>query len=262
MDKETDKLMITAIRITIIVFAIYGLVCAGLYIFQRSLIYFPQTRIVLKNEVNLKLPTIEGDVLVTTRPQRGKNALIYFGGNAEDVSLNLADFSSAFPDHALYLLHYRGFGGSAGTPTEAALINDALALFDEVYAEHEQVVVFGRSLGTGIAVQVASLRPAAKLILVAPYNSLLELASSQFPYIPVKWLLSDKYESWRYAPTINIPVLILAAENDSVVPREQTLLLHSHFKQNLASFHILSNTSHNTISESQKYLPLIQDFCK
>ncbi|MES2825385.1 MAG: alpha/beta hydrolase [Pseudomonadota bacterium] len=254
--------MIAVIRLVIAGVIIYGLACVGLYIFQRSLIYFPQSRIILKSEINLKLPTAAGNVLVTTRSQSGRNALIYFGGNAEDVSLNLTDFSSAFPDYALYLLHYRGFGGSAGTPTEAALIADALALFDKVSAEHQQVVIVGRSLGSGIAVQVASLRPAAKLVLVTPYNSLLELASSRFPYVPVGWLLKDKYESWRYAATINIPVLVLAAENDLVIPREQTLLLKSHFKPNIVSFKTLPNTSHNTVSESSLYLPSIQEFCK
>lgn len=255
-----DEFMTLAIRFFIIIFAIYGLGCAGLYIFSRSLIYFPQPRVIIKNEIILTLPTAEGDVLVSTRPLSGNSAIVYLGGNAENVSLNLNDLSSAFPNYALYLLHYRGFGGSAGKPTEVALTSDALALFDKVYSTHKQVIIVGRSLGTGIAVQVANLRPAAKLILVTPYNSLLELANSQFPFMPVKWLLEDKYELWRYVPTINIPVLILAAEKDSVIPRDQTLLLHSHFKQNPVLFKILSNTSHNTISESPQYLPTIKSF--
>ena len=257
-----NKFMAAAARVTIICLVIYVLVCAVIYMLPGSFIYFPQSRIILKNEINLKLPTAAGDVLVSTRPHSGKNAIIYFGGNAEEVSLNLPDFSSALPRHALYLMHYRGFGGSAGKPTEAALISDALALFDKVYAEHENVILFGRSLGTGIALQVASLRPAAKLILVTPYDSLIDLASSKYPYIPVRWLLKDTYESRRYAPKIHIPVLILAAEEDSVVSREQTMLLHSHLKPNLVSFNILPNTSHNSISESPRYLPLIQEFCK
>jgi uncharacterized protein len=257
-----DTLMSALIRLVIAGIIIYGVACVGLYIFQRSLIYFPQSRIILRNEINLKLPTTAGNVLVSTRSHSGTNALIYFGGNAEDVSLNLTEFSSAFPDYALYLLHYRGFGGSAGKPTETALIEDALALFDQAYAKHKHVIVIGRSLGSGVAVQLASLRPTAKLVLITPYNSLLELASSRFPYVPVSWLLKDKYESWRYAARINIPVLVLAAENDSVIPREQTLLLQSHFKPNIVSFKILPNTSHNTMSESSQYLPSIQEFCK
>ncbi len=261
MDRlKIEKFMSIAIRLVMIFAVIYGLLCLGLFIFQRSLIYFPQTRIILTNEVNLKLPIAEGNVLVSIRPHNGEKALIYFGGNADDVSLNLPDFSSAFPDHALYLLHYRGFGGSAGKSSEVALINDALALFDKVYAEHQQVTILGRSLGSGIAVHVASLRPAAKLVLVTPYNSLLELANSQFPFTPIKWLLEDKYESWRYAPKINVPTLIIAAENDTVIPREQTLLLHSHFKHSTVSLKVISNTSHNTIAENPQYLAMIQEF--
>ncbi len=87
-----NKLIIAASRIAIIIFIIYGLGCAGLYMFPGSLIYFPQPRIGLPDEKVLKLPISEGDVLVTTRPRSGKNAIVYFGGNAENVSLNFADF--------------------------------------------------------------------------------------------------------------------------------------------------------------------------
>lgn len=86
-------------------------------------------------------------------------------------------------------------------PSEVALVADALALFDRVYAEHPHVVVGGRSLGSGVAVHVASLRPVARLVLVTPYDSLYGIAARQFPYVPVRWLLWDTFESWRYAVT-------------------------------------------------------------
>src|SRR5581483_3606208 len=108
----------------------------------------------------------------------------------------------------------RGYGGSSGKASEAALFEDGLTLFDEVQKAHPQVEVVGRSLGSGVAVYVASLRPAARLVLVTPYDSIAEIGARQFPFVPVKWLLLDRFESWKYAPQVTAPTLIIAAEHD------------------------------------------------
>src|SRR5262249_47205233 len=148
-------------------------------------------------------------VLVCTRPREGSRAMIYFGGNAEDVSLNMPSFSAGLPERALFLLNYRGYGGSSGKPSQDALFSDGLALFDEVHSRYKDVEVVGRSLGSGIAVYVASSRPATRLVLITPYNSVEELAARQFPWMPVRWLLRDKYQSWRFAPHVHAPTLIV-----------------------------------------------------
>jgi len=177
------------------------------------------------------------------RQRSGPNALLYFGGNAEDVSYSLPSLSTAFPDHAVYLLHYRGYGGSSGKPSEAALFADALALFDRVSTDHQNIAVVGRSLGSGVAVHLASLRPVARLVLVTPYDSLQELAARQFPYLPVRWLLLDKFESWRYAEHITVPTLVIAAEHDEVIPRMSTEALYKRFRTGVASFKTVIGTS-------------------
>ena len=206
----------------------------------------------------ITLPTANARVLVSTRPMEGPRALIYFGGNAENVSLSMPDLSVAFPNHAIYLMHYRGYGGSSGTPSEKGLFDDALILFDEVHRKHPSVDVVGRSLGSGIAVYVASIRPVDRLVLVTPYDSLLELAALQYPYIPVRWLLLDKFESWRFAPSVTAPTLIIAAEHDELVPRSNTQLLQSRFKSGLVSFKVVAGTGHNTISGSPGYIQLLK----
>ena len=155
-------------------------------------------------------------------------------------------------------MHYRGYGGSSGKPSEAALVADALALFDKVNTEHQNITVVGRSLGSGVAVHLASLRPVARLILVTPYDSLQDLAARQFPYFPVRWLLRDKFESWRYAPLISVPTLIVAAEHDDVIPRTSTETLYKRFRAGVASFKVVTGTGHNSISESPEYLPLLR----
>ncbi len=233
--------------------AAYLALCAALFVFQRSLIYFPQPRSAGSSANLLGLPTAAGNVLVSTRDHAGPNAVLYFGGNAEDASQNLPGLAAAFPDHALYLLHYRGYGGSAGTPSEAALVADGLALFDKVHADHSRIVVIGRSLGSGIAVQVASRRSAARLVLVTPYDSLAEIAASQFPWFPVRWLLRDTYESWRHAPQVNAPTTLIAAERDEVIPRASTELLFTRFAKGIATLEVLPGTGHNTVEQSPRY---------
>ena len=192
-----------------------------------------------------------------TQDLHAKGALIYFGGNAEDVSYSLPGLANAFPDHAVYLLHYRGYGGSTGTPSEAAIIKDALTLFDKVHAEHKNIVVVGRSLGSGVAVQLASQRPVARLVLVTPYDSIAEIAARQFPVFPVRWLLRDKFESYKYAPQITVPTLIIAAEHDEVIPRASTDALFNSFRARVAVFKVIARTGHNTISDSPEYIPLL-----
>jgi len=247
----------TIVTLVAVVALIYLGLCGALFLYQRNLIYFPQPRSLASGATTLALPADGAQVLVTVRQRSGPNALLYFGGNAEDVSYSLPGLSTAFPDHAVYLLHYRGYGGSSGKPSEAALFADALALFDRVSTDHQNIAVVGRSLGSGVAVHLASLRPVARLVLVTPYDSLQELAARQFPYLPVRWLLLDKFESWRYAEHITVPTLVIAAEHDEVIPRMSTEALYKRFRTGVASFKTVIGTSHNSISESPDYLPLL-----
>lgn len=238
--------------------ALYVAICVALLVFQRSLIYFPQPLAISQPDTLLRLPVDDGEVLVSVRLHAGPNALIYFGGNAEDVSRNLAEFSQAFPEHALYLLHYRGFAGSAGSPSEEAIQRDALALFDRVHAAHPQTVVMGRSLGTGVAIRLASQRPASRLLLITPFDSLQTIAARQFPFLPIKWLLKDKFESSTYAARIKVPTLLIAAEQDEIIPRSSTEALYRHFAPGVATLKVIPGKGHNSISESPAYLPLLR----
>lgn len=245
------------VSLVIAVAIAYVAVCGVVFAFQRSLIYFPQRRSNRTGSTILTLKTEAGPVLVSMRAKPGSDALIYFGGNAEDVSQEMPGLSAAFPNHAIYLLHYRGYGGSAGSPSEKALIADALALFDQVRDQHTNIVVVGRSIGTGIAVHVASVRPVARLVLVTPFYSLGDVAARHYAYLPVRWLLRDKFDSWGYAPQVTAPTRIIAAENDEVVPRASTELLRTRFKNGIASYVVVPGVGHNTISDSPDYWSLL-----
>jgi pimeloyl-ACP methyl ester carboxylesterase len=232
----------------------YAAACLALFAFQRSLIYFPRPKSFGDAASTMRLAVEGAQLDITVRPHPGPKALIYFGGNAEDVSASLASFSTAFPDYALYLMHYRGFGGSTGKPSEKLLHADAMALFDKVSGEHTDVALVGRSLGSGVAIRLATVRPASRLVLVTPYDSIEDIAAKQFPWFPVRWLLVDKFSSWRYAPAIRVPTLILQAEHDEIIPAASTARLHAAFAPDTASLVVIRGAGHNDISDTPQYL--------
>jgi pimeloyl-ACP methyl ester carboxylesterase len=244
--------------ILLLAIALYAAACLALFLLQRSFIYFPPAQAAIRASW-VSTMTVPGAVIkVSERPRAGNKAIIYLGGNGEDVSASLPLLDAAFPGHALYLLHYRGYAGSTGRPTEQALVADALLLFDRVAATHPEVVLIGRSLGSGVAVQVASLRPVHKLVLVTPFDSMAELAARQFPYFPVRWLLQDKYESWRHAPRVRAPTLVLAAEYDQVIPAWSTARLLSRFRSGVAAQRVIQGAGHNSISGGPAYLAALE----
>lgn len=242
-----------ALAAAIVVAVAYLAICAALFFGQRRLIYFPQPRGLgpavaagsfVNDGVRLQL---------TVRPHAGRGAVLYFGGNGEDVSGSLAPLAEAFPGRELVLLHYRGYGGSEGRPTEAAIAADAAALFDRVHAAHPDVIVVGRSLGSGVAARLAGTRPVAGLVLVTPYDSVLGIAQAQFPWVPVGLLLVDRYESWRYVPAIKAPVLLLRAERDEVIPAASTERLRTRFAPAQLRYVVVPGAGHNTISDDPAY---------
>jgi hypothetical protein len=115
----------------------YGGLCLLMFLAQRSFIYFPRPAADPTGRLELKVGGKR--ILVAHRPHPGARALLYFGGNAEDVSLTRTELAALLPDTALYLLHYRGYGGSEGRPSEAALRADAQALYAHVARRHSEV---------------------------------------------------------------------------------------------------------------------------
>ena len=220
---------------------------------QRSLLYYP-TPPVNSSEARAIQLSHEGQNLKVWYVEKDTDrALIYFGGNAEDVALNISLFKQLFPRHALFLPNYRGYGGSSGEPSQGALFFDAAALYDYVRKDYQRIDVMGRSLGSGVAVYLASEKPVERLVLVTPYDSMVQVASLYYPFIPVSLLLKDRYESSKRAPLLDMDILVLVAEQDEVIPRRSTddLILALPPERTIVAS--IAGATHNSIGSSPEY---------
>lgn len=156
---------------------------------------------------------------------RGKEkTVIYHGGNAEDLAGHCEVMMAGLDANAL-LVNYRGYGQSEGTPSEKEMVADCTAIFDLFRTEKNiassNIYLMGRSLGTGVAIQVATARPqAAGLILVTPYESIAAIARFQYPWLPIERMLRHPFRAIDYAPKIQMPTLVILAEFDEVIPIE------------------------------------------
>ena len=117
-------------------------------------------------------------------------------------------------------LSYRGYAGSTGRPTEAGLIADARAAYDFAVKRYgaERIVLWGESLGTGVALALAAERPVARIVLEAPFLSAVDIAAGVYPYVPVRWLMKDQFRSDLRVAKVTAPVLVLHGDRDNVVP--------------------------------------------
>jgi hypothetical protein len=238
----------------------YGVLCTWVFFTQRGQIYFP-TPVSAATGAEVLWVGSQGErIKVWTVPRPGGRALLYFGGNAEDVAGNVELFAEAFPDRSLYLVNYRGYGGSSGRPSEAGLVADAIAVFDLVQARHADVAVIGRSLGSGVAVQLAAERPVERLVLVTAFDGLVNVAREYFRWLPVGLLMRDRYESTRQASQVSAPVLVVIAGDDEIIPRKRSDALAAAFAPGQARVVVVTGVGHNTLDLSPKYLRSVRTF--
>jgi dipeptidyl aminopeptidase/acylaminoacyl peptidase len=155
--------------------------------------------------------------------------VVYFGGRSEEVSWVARDAGQLFPGMAVLAVNYRGYGESQGDPAEQHMVDDGRMLFDWLaergHVDPRRVAVVGRSLGSGVAVQVAMERAAHSVVLITPYDSILAIAKRRFRAVPVEYVLRHRFESIKYAPSLKAPTYVLRAASDDVVPHSHTDLL-------------------------------------
>jgi uncharacterized protein len=237
---------------TILLF--YIIFCLLLFVLQRKLIYFPQPAGAVSGETKIRFDTDGEQLNGWVINQENIKALIYYGGNAERVEDNIAFFKTVLPDYAVYLIPYRGYGNSTGDPTEVHLYHDALYIFDQLKALHHQISLMGRSLGSGVATYVAANRQVEKLILITPYDSIVNVAKSAYWMFPVSLLIKDKFQSIKWVKNISAKTYIFVAENDKVIPLARSEQLIAQFTEQLINTILISGAGHNDISLYPEYV--------
>ena len=182
-------------------------------------------------------------------------AIIFFGGNAEEVSFILADprWPRAW---SIVALNYRGYGASEGVPGERALAADALAIYDAVAGREDvdrnRIVVFGRSLGTALAAHVAAERPVAGVVLVSPYDSLAAIGNHHYPWLPVSLLLRHRFDARADATRSQAPMLALVANRDSIIPVERSRALYDAWAGQ-KNWQVVPGSDHNTLGATADF---------
>jgi fermentation-respiration switch protein FrsA (DUF1100 family) len=211
----------------------YVAIAALVWFAQERLMFFPRTALATPipppgwQIEEVRITANDGTTLagVLVRPAAARSALvIYFGGNAEVATESASSAHEAHGDRAVLLVDYRGYGKSAGDPGEKALIADALEIYDWAARRPDvdpaRIAVHGRSLGSGVGVQLAAARPVRCVVLTTPFSSALDVARSAYFWLPVALLMRHPFDSMAHAPKLGMPALFVMAEADRVIPVE------------------------------------------
>jgi fermentation-respiration switch protein FrsA (DUF1100 family) len=215
--------------ILIIALVCYGGLVALLYFGQRALQYFPErfrtapAAAGMPETEEVVLDTSDGErVIVWHVPPRGqKPVVLYFHGNGASLRWRVDRFRALTADGTgLAALSYRGYGGSSGSPTEPGLLNDASAAYAFALTRYApaRIVLWGESLGSGVAVALAAEKPVGHVVLESPFTSAVDVAAGRYWFVPVRLLMKDQFRSDLRIGKVTAPVLVLHGERDRIVP--------------------------------------------
>jgi esterase/lipase len=260
--------------IGIIILVLYVSICALLYFNQDDLLFHPQpTSNQEVTEILNKYPEFDTLSFVMKDGNRtcgyiSKDTIkeklplvIYFGGNAEEVS-HLADFKKYFPNTIMVLINYRSFGLSQGVISEKTMFGDALEVYDKLITNPEidanNVIVIGRSIGTGVATYLSSQRKVNATVLITPYENMIDVAFEKYPFVPISLLIKHRFESDTYAPSISTPMLALISANDKIIPKHHAYKLKEAWKGKTEALEV--NEDHNSIMNNEEVWKKIEEF--
>lgn len=236
-----------------------------MFLFQESFLFFPPKARhrdhgydhVVPYQLEQKSATLRGWLVNPEQAER--KLLVYYGGNAEDVFLNVDEYSDIRA--ASLFVSYRGYGPSDGKPGEKELFSDALAVIDDLVGRYspEEIYLIGRSLGSGVACYVAAHREVRGAILITPYDSILNIAKSAYPWLPVSFLLKHRFDSVQQLAGVSCPLLILYGGLDRVVPPTRTKKLIENIRGEKKLVYI-DRADHGTIDMFPEYWEAILNF--
>jgi uncharacterized protein len=241
---------------------------AGFYLFVVALLALAQTWLIFPSwmvpSLQAELPpdaervTVQvetGDLVGLRLPSAGGDltTLIAFGGNAWNADALALYLRSVFPEREIVAFHYRGYGPSAGRPSAAALLKDALAIHDAIAAARTErrIIAIGLSIGAGPAAHLAAERPLDGLVLITPFDTLRALARQHYPWVPVGALLRHEMDVAGAVSRTTAPVAIITAARDTIVPAERSAAVRSS-ASNLVLDRTLDGLGHNDIYGTQR----------
>jgi pimeloyl-ACP methyl ester carboxylesterase len=178
-----------------------------------------------------------------------KPTIVYFHGNAGNLAGRVERFRRLLDrGYGLIAMAYRGSSGSEGKPDQALITQDAQWLINAIPLQaRKNVVFYGESLGTGVAVQLARTHPPSALILEAPYRSITELASSQMPFFPIKAILDQRWNTYEAIQTLDVPLLVLHGDLDQLIPVDHGKSVFSASPSNAKTLKTLPNAGHSNL---------------
>jgi len=239
--------VVATLKVLLLVGAVVYLgIVALMYFAQRALLYFPETLRTAPAQARLPeaeevvLDTADGERVIVWHiaPRGDQPVVLYFHGNGGALRYRVDRFRALTQDGTgLVALSYRGYAGSSGRPSEDGLIADARAAYAFAALRYPaaRLVVWGESLGTGVAVAIAAEKSAdksaekkvARLVLEAPFASAVSVAASVYPFVPVRFLMKDQFRSDLRIRNVKVPVLIVHGDRDTVIPIESGERLYS-----------------------------------
>lgn len=239
---------------------VYLLLVAALFVFQRRLLYLPDP--VRQTPADAGLEQVEevsaatADGLSLTgwwlEAAEDRPVLLYFQGNGGSIASRAvkAEIMRSL-GYSVLLAGYRGYGGNPGKPSEAGLIADARAWWDYLAARGvpaERIVLYGESLGSGVATALALERRVAAVVLEAPYTSIRSIAQERYWYVPVRWLLLDTFDTLGRVCKVDVPVLILHGDLDTLIPVDHGVRLFEAANEP-KRFEVIPGAGHSTLVE-------------
>jgi uncharacterized protein len=262
-------------RIILLAITVY-LIISGVLFFLQVQIIFHQRGITEERLHHIRIRFPEAEEITVGTPdnislhgwlvhsdRKGPSPLlIYFGGNAEEVSWMIEEKDN-LPGWTILLVNYRGYGLSEGSPEEDALMRDALLLYDTFSDRNDirrgAIAVMGRSLGSAFATYLSGTRSPAATVLVSSFGSIEDVARQNFPFIPVRFLLKHKFNVKPYAEKAGNPMLTLVASDDRIIAPFHSNILYEAW-QGSKEMVVIQNTGHNDISNSDLYWEILRDF--
>ncbi len=186
-----------------------------------------------------------------------KGIILYFHGNAGNLSRwgEIAGALSNEYQHDVVVMDYRTYGKSTGSLSEEALHQDGQLFYNHLLDRYPEkdIILYGRSLGTGIATRLAAQNQPGKLILETPYYSLLDIGQRRFPFLPVKWLLKYQFKSFEYVQNISCPVAVFHGTEDEVIPLDSGKKLFQSIPGHSKQFYLVEGGRHNNLSGFDAY---------